>query len=54
MLTERQLLGIAMMALDSTGVRWGLGRHFYYLTPIQRVNSMKWEFVAQPVGTSVI
>lgn len=42
-----------MMALDSSGVRWGLGRHFYYLTPIERVNSMKWEFLGQPVGTCV-
>lgn len=46
------LLGIGNMAFDTSGVKWGLGRHFYYLTPIQRVNSMRAEFLGQPIGES--
>jgi hypothetical protein len=44
------LLGIGNMAFDTSGVKWGLGRHFFYLTPIERVNSMRAEFLGQPIG----
>ena len=44
------LLGIGNFAFDTAGVRYGLGRHFFYLTPFERVNSMKNEFLGQPIG----
>ncbi|TVY56509.1 hypothetical protein LSUE1_G008985, partial [Lachnellula suecica] len=50
LLTLALLLGIANFAFDNAAVRYGLGRHFFYLTPFERVNSMKWEFVGEPVG----
>ncbi|KIW21286.1 hypothetical protein PV08_01866 [Exophiala spinifera] len=31
---------------------WGLGRHFFYLTPIERNQAMKYDFVSQPLGIS--
>ncbi|KAF8850281.1 hypothetical protein BDZ45DRAFT_731650 [Acephala macrosclerotiorum] len=44
------LLGIGNFSLDTSAVRFGLGRHFFYLTPSERVNSMKGEFLGQPIG----
>jgi hypothetical protein len=29
---------------------WGMGRHFYYLNPMQRIHAMKWNFMSQPMG----
>ncbi|KIX94743.1 uncharacterized protein Z520_09433 [Fonsecaea multimorphosa CBS 102226] len=34
------------------GWEWGLGRHFFYLTPIQRNRAMKWDFVSQPLAVA--
>ncbi|CAG7930363.1 unnamed protein product [Penicillium olsonii] len=30
----------------------GLGRHFYYLNPTERFQSMKWDFLSQPLAVS--
>jgi hypothetical protein len=29
---------------------WGLGRHFFYLTPQERQQAMRFDFASQPVG----
>jgi hypothetical protein len=52
-LTSSQLMGIGNFAFDTWAVRFGLGRHFFYLTPSERVNSMKGEFLGQPIGTYI-
>lgn len=31
---------------------WGLGRHFYYLSPMQRSTAMKWDFYSQPLAVA--
>ncbi|TVY88724.1 hypothetical protein LAWI1_G005141 [Lachnellula willkommii] len=50
LMTLALLLGIANFSLDTAAVQYGLGRHFFYLTPFERVHSMKYEFLGQPVG----
>lgn len=30
----------------------GLGRHFFYLNPLERVQAMKWDFISQPLAVS--
>ncbi|RMD41472.1 hypothetical protein DV735_g3636, partial [Chaetothyriales sp. CBS 134920] len=32
--------------------QWGLGRHFYYLSPVQRNLSMKYDFISQPLAVA--
>lgn len=32
--------------------KWGLGRHFFYLTNEERLNAMKWDFLSQPLAVS--
>lgn len=32
---------------------WGLGRHFYYLSPEERVQALKYNYASQPTGTSI-
>lgn len=32
--------------------KWGLGRHFYYLSPLQRSTAMKWDFYSQPLAVA--
>jgi hypothetical protein len=49
-----QLLGIANFAFDTAAVHFGLGRHFFYLTPFEKVHSMKYEFLGQPVGRDLL
>ncbi|KAH0837426.1 hypothetical protein FOPE_05040 [Fonsecaea pedrosoi] len=34
------------------GWQRGLGRHFFYLTPIQKNQAMKWDFVSQPLAVA--
>lgn len=31
--------------------QWGLGRHFYYLSPTEKVQSLRFDFASQPTGT---
>lgn len=50
LLMRDKLLGVGNIAFDTSGVKWGLGRHFFYLTPIERANSMRAEFLSQPIG----
>lgn len=41
-----------MPALTEHSHTWGLGRHMYYLTPVERVAAMKWDFISQPLAVS--
>jgi hypothetical protein len=34
-------------SLITHAVSWGIGRHIYYLTPIETINAIKFEFIAQ-------
>ncbi|KAJ9616644.1 hypothetical protein H2200_000363 [Cladophialophora chaetospira] len=43
---------IGHMAMLWKSWEWGLGRHFFYLTPIQKNRAMKWDFVSQPLAVS--
>ncbi|KAH8689186.1 hypothetical protein BGW36DRAFT_433950 [Talaromyces proteolyticus] len=40
------------MTLIQHSYIWGLGRHFFYLTPEQRVMSLKWDFASQPAAVA--
>ncbi|PMD47082.1 hypothetical protein L207DRAFT_606140 [Hyaloscypha variabilis F] len=43
---------VAMLntSLITHAVSWGIGRHIYYLTPIETINAIKFEFIAQTPG----
>jgi hypothetical protein len=41
-----------MSATDLSSANWGLGRHFFYLTPEERLNAMKWDFISQPMAVT--
>ncbi|KIW62137.1 hypothetical protein PV05_02181 [Exophiala xenobiotica] len=43
---------IAHMVLVWRSHEWGLGRHFFYLTPIERNRAMKWDFISQPFAVA--
>lgn len=36
--------------LNCHSYKWGLGRHFYYLSPLERNQAMRWDFASQPLG----
>jgi hypothetical protein len=40
-------------ALITHAVSWGIGRHIYYLTPVETVNAIKFEFIAQVCCTNL-
>ncbi|TVY36794.1 hypothetical protein LOCC1_G005660 [Lachnellula occidentalis] len=50
LITLALLLGIGNISLNTFAVQYGLGRHYFYLTPFERVHAMKYEFLSQPVG----
>ncbi|ETI19833.1 hypothetical protein G647_08847 [Cladophialophora carrionii CBS 160.54] len=43
---------IGHMALIWKSWEWGLGRHFFYLSPIEKNRAMKWDFISQPLAVS--
>ncbi|KIX06276.1 uncharacterized protein Z518_04251 [Rhinocladiella mackenziei CBS 650.93] len=43
---------VAHMALIWKSHEWGLGRHFFYLSPIERNLAMKYDFISQPLAVS--
>ncbi|KEF59876.1 uncharacterized protein A1O9_04724 [Exophiala aquamarina CBS 119918] len=43
---------VAHTALVWKSHEWGLGRHFFYLTPIERNLAMKWDFISQPLAVA--
>lgn len=45
-------LDIVHVSVLQTGYHWGLGRHFFYLTGVERVNAMKWQFASEPLSIS--
>ncbi|KAL1883491.1 hypothetical protein Plec18167_002495 [Paecilomyces lecythidis] len=40
------------MTLIQLSYQWGLGRHFYYLTPLERQQSMRYDFASQPTAVA--
>ncbi|KAF3386656.1 hypothetical protein F1880_001442 [Penicillium rolfsii] len=45
-------LDIAHMSMIQISSQWGLGRHFYYLSPVERFTAMKYDFYSQPLAVS--
>ena len=45
-----QILGLLFNAFITLSCHWGLGRHFWTLDPVQKVNAMHWNFLSQPFG----
>ncbi|KAJ5494816.1 hypothetical protein N7463_010903 [Penicillium fimorum] len=43
---------ITHMICIQMSANWGLGRHFFYLTGEERLNSMKWDFISQPLAVT--
>ncbi|KAJ5260781.1 hypothetical protein N7505_009131 [Penicillium chrysogenum] len=43
---------ITHMVFIQMSANWGLGRHFFYLTAEERLNSMKWDFLSQPLAVA--
>ncbi|OQV05684.1 hypothetical protein CLAIMM_10377 [Cladophialophora immunda] len=43
---------VGHMALIWKSWEWGLGRHFFYLTLVERNRAMKWDFVSQPLAVA--
>ncbi|KAJ5549703.1 hypothetical protein N7535_002360 [Penicillium sp. DV-2018c] len=43
---------IAHMTFIQLSANWGLGRHFFYLSPEERFNAMKWDFISQPMAVA--
>ncbi|KKA25701.1 hypothetical protein T310_0257 [Rasamsonia emersonii CBS 393.64] len=43
---------IAHMTLIELSYHWGLGRHFYYLSPEERVQALRYDYASQPAGMS--
>ncbi|GAM37335.1 hypothetical protein TCE0_023r07175 [Talaromyces pinophilus] len=41
---------ILHMTLIQHSYNWGLGRHFYYLTPEEKVQALRYDFASQPCG----
>ncbi|KAM3075338.1 hypothetical protein ACMFMF_006013 [Clarireedia jacksonii] len=44
------LFGICHISLNTWGITFGLGRHYWYLTDFQRQQAMRAEFISQPFG----
>ncbi|OQD80070.1 hypothetical protein PENANT_c039G06489 [Penicillium antarcticum] len=43
---------VTHMAFIQKSANWGLGRHFFYLTNVERFHAMKWDFLSQPLAVS--
>ncbi|KAJ5112054.1 hypothetical protein N7532_000099 [Penicillium argentinense] len=43
---------IVHMTMIQLSASWGLGRHYYYLTPVERFHTMKWDFMSQPIAVA--
>lgn len=43
---------LAHMSMIQMSAHWGLGRHFFYLSPQEKVNAMKWDFISQPIAVT--
>lgn len=49
-LTLKQVCAVVQGALLSVAYRWGLGRHLYYLTEEERVQSLRYIFLLEGWG----
>ncbi|KAJ5248627.1 hypothetical protein N7468_000078 [Penicillium chermesinum] len=43
---------IAHMTAIQNSAYWGLGRHFFYLTPREKFHALRWDFISQPLAVS--
>ena len=43
-------MALVNTSLITVGVGWGIGRHYYYLTDVERFMATKYEYLAQPPG----
>ncbi|KAJ5691661.1 hypothetical protein N7488_012396 [Penicillium malachiteum] len=43
---------LAHMSLIQMSAYWGLGRHFFYLSPQEKTNALKYDFLSQPFAVS--
>jgi hypothetical protein len=44
---QPQIIAMLNTSLITHAVSWGIGRHIYYLTPVETINAIKFEFIAQ-------
>ncbi|KAJ5809092.1 uncharacterized protein N7503_001310 [Penicillium pulvis] len=40
------------MCMIQMSARWGLGRHFFYLSAEEKSHAMKWDFTSQPIAVA--
>lgn len=45
-----QICGIMLCSMLTTQYHYGLGRHFFYLSPYQRVHAIEFNFLGQAFG----
>ncbi|KAJ9224378.1 hypothetical protein C8Q69DRAFT_27201 [Paecilomyces variotii] len=45
-------LDLLHMTLIQLSYQWGLGRHFYYLSPTEKVQSLRFDFASQPTAVA--
>jgi hypothetical protein len=50
---EVRMLLLISYHTDSCSANSGLGRHFFYLTNLERNQAMRWDFASQPVGKTI-
>ncbi|KAL1965293.1 hypothetical protein VTN77DRAFT_5895 [Rasamsonia byssochlamydoides] len=43
---------VAHMVLIELSYHWGLGRHFFYLTPEERIQALRYDFASQPAAVA--
>ncbi|OJJ43679.1 hypothetical protein ASPZODRAFT_136142 [Penicilliopsis zonata CBS 506.65] len=43
---------LAHMSIVQISSKWGLGRHYYYLTSVEKVHAMKYDFISQPIAVT--
>ncbi len=48
--SQSKVFGILQMIFLQLSHKYGLGRHFFYLTPYEKVMAMEMEFISEPFG----
>lgn len=49
-----KVFGLMHISFLTVSHRYGLGRHFFYLSDYLRVKAMEWEFIAEPFGEEAL
>ncbi|KAJ5587974.1 uncharacterized protein N7459_003739 [Penicillium hispanicum] len=43
---------ITHITMIQMSAHYGLGRHFFYLSPEERIHALKWDFISQPIAVA--